>query len=164
MFKLKKFISMVLCAVLLLSVLSTAQAAEMETSSKDLEEYITFTSGLERIEPDGTFEFNIRAELKSKNFTADDDTITIYSKCRRFNVNTGSVTSSTSYEYTLTLYEYETGDVIGSYTGYANNKKTTQKFSVEEGKEYYFIITCDPTHTTPYSLKGTGKVSNVTVE
>ena len=158
----KKFISAILCMAILTAFPLAAHATEVEPIPSAADEYITFTTGKERIASDGTFEFNVRAELRSGTFTADDDTIKIYSKCRLFNVNTGSVTSSKNYEYTLTLYEKGVG-AVGSYTGYANNRKTTQKFSVVEGKEYYFIITCDPTHTMPYSLRGTGKVTNVTV-
>lgn len=156
MMNLKKMISAVLCFAILLAFPLTARAAESD-------EYITFVPGKERIESDGTFEFNVRSDLRSGSFTANEDTITIYSKCRKFNVNTGGVESTKACEYTLTLYEKETSDKVGSYTGYANNKKVTQEFSVEKGKEYYFIITCDPTHTMPYSLRGTGKVSDVTV-
>ena len=105
----------------------------------------------------------LRSDLRSGSFTANEDTITIYSKCRKFNVNTGSVESTKACEYTLTLYEKETSAEVGSYTGYANNKNASEEFSVEKGNEYYFIITCDPTHTMPYSLRGTGKVSDVTV-
>lgn len=158
---LKKLISAILCFTILLSFPLTARATE--SIGNDSDEYIIFSSGKERIESDGTFDFNVRSDLRSSSFTANKDTITIYSKCRRFNVNTGDVESSKAYQYTLTLYEKDTGDEVGSYTGYANNKNVTQKFSVENGKEYYFVITCNPTHTMPYSLKGTGKVSNVTV-
>lgn len=156
MMNLKKVISAVLCFAIILAFPLTAQAAESD-------EYITFIPGKERIESDGTFEFNVRSDLRSGSFTANEDTITIYSKCRKFNVNTGSVESTKACEYTLTLYEKETSAEVGSYTGYANNKNASEEFSVEKGKEYYFIITCDPTHTMPHSLRGTGKVSDVTV-
>lgn len=161
MLNLKKLISGILCCAILLTFPLTAWASESIGNESD--EYITFISGKERIESDGTFEFNVRSDLRSGSFTANEDTITIYSKCRRFNVNTGGVESTKAYEYTLTLYEKDTSDEVGSYTGYANNKKVTEEFSVKKGKEYYFIITCDPTHSMPYSLRGSGKVSDVTV-
>lgn len=158
----KKLIATVLCMTIVASFPLVTQATEVERDNRDMGEYVTFISGNERMESDGTFEFNYRAEEKSDPFTANKDTIKIYSKCRRFNVNTGHYSTSESHEYTLTLYDSE-GNEIGSYTGCANNKKTTQEFSVEKGKSYYFIITCNPNQTMPYSLNGTGKVSNVTV-
>lgn len=162
MFSFKKITSIVLVLALFFSLALTVQATEAEMTSTNADEYIIFVPGNERIASDGTFEFNVRAELVSGSFVANDDTIKISAKCRRFNVNTGGVESSRSYEYTITLYERGTGNVMGSYTGYANNWTKSKTFSVTVGNEYYFIITCDPTHTMPYSLRGTGKVTNVT--
>lgn len=161
MYCFRRFISIILCLSMLLLFPLAVQAAEAEPISGDIAEYITFMTGNERIASDGTFEFNVRAELQSEFFTANRNTIKIYSKCKRLNVNTGRTESSESYSYTLTLYERGVG-VVDSYTGYANNEKTTKKFSVERGNEYYFIITCNPTHTMPYSLYGSGKVTNIT--
>ena len=129
MMNLKKVISAVLCFAIILAFPLTAQAAESD-------EYITFIPGKERIESDGTFTFNVRSDLRSGSFTANKDTITIYSKCRKYNVNTGNVESTKACEYTLTLYKKETSAEVGSYTGYANNKKASAEFSVEKGKEY----------------------------
>lgn len=158
----KRITAVILVFTLVFSLALTAHATEFEMTSTNTDEYIIFVPGNERIASDGTFEFNFRSELVSGSFVANDDTIKISSKCRRFNVNTGGVESSRSYQYTLTLREKGTGNVMGSYTGYANNWTKSQKFSVTVGNEYFFILTCDPTHTMPYSLRGTGKVTNVT--
>lgn len=158
----RKIISSILCVVILASFPLVTRASEIENDHRDVSEYITFTTGNERINSDGTFTFNVRSDMRSGTFTANKNTITIYTKCRLFNVNTGSVTKSESSQYTLTLYDKD-GNEVGSYTGSANNKKMTQKFSVEKEQDYYFVITCNPKHTMPYSLNGTGKVSNVTV-
>ena len=147
----------------MLSVPLTAMAAEAEISNKDLEEYITFTSGPERINADGTFNFNVRGSLTSGTFTANKNTIKISTTCRRYNVNKGEYKSTTSHKYTVALYKVGSTDEIGYYVGSANNDEASGEFSVEKGAKYYFVFTCNPTQTVPYSLKGTGKVSDVTV-
>lgn len=163
MFNVKRVMSMILCFVLMLSVPLTAKAAEVEISNKDLEEYITFTSGPERIDADGAFTVNVRGSLTSGNFTANKTEIKISTTCRRYNVNKDKYTSTSSYKYTVTLYKVGSTKEIGHYDGSANGKEASGNFSVEKGAKYYFVFTCNPTQTMPYSIKGTGKVSDVTV-
>lgn len=123
---------------------------------------ITFTTGNERIKSDGSFTFGVSSEMMSGHFTADKTSIKISSKCKKFNVNTGSSVSTTAYQYTLTLYKKGTGKAVGSYTGYANNTSASKTFKVDEGAEYYFTIACSPELSFPERLSGSGKVTNVT--
>ena len=44
---------------------------------------------------------------------------------------------------------------------YLGNETYKKTFTVEKGQQYYIIVTCSPTLTMPYSLKGTGKVSKI---
>lgn len=86
----------------------------------------------------------------------------ISTKCQVYNVNRSKYTDESSQSYTVTLYD-SNGDVVSSYIGYADNSTYSSPFSVTRNAEYYFIITCSPTLTVPYSVKGSGSVSNVTV-
>lgn len=156
--KLRRIITVILCFIMLLQVPIIAQATENPSTG----EYITFTTGNERIKSDGSFTFGVSSEMMSGHFTADKTSIKISSKCKKFNVNTGSSVSTTAYQYTLTLYKKGTGKAVGSYTGYANNKNASKSFTVEEGAEYYFTIACSPELTFPERLSGSGKVTNVT--
>lgn len=156
--KLRKIITVILCFVMLLQVPVMAQAAENPSTG----EYITFTTGNERIKSDGSFTFGVSSEMMSGHFTADKTSIKISSKCKKFNVNTGSSVSTTAKKYTLTLYKMGTGKAVGSYTGYANNTSASKTFKVDEGAEYYFTITCSPELSFPERLSGSGKVTNVT--
>jgi len=157
--KLRKIITVILCFVMLLQVPVMAQAAE----NPDTGEYITFTNtGNERIKSDGSFTFGVSSNMMSGHFTADKTTMKISSKCKKFNVNTGSSVSTTSYQYTLTLYKKGSGTAVGSYTGYANNKTASKSFTVEKGAEYYFAITCSPELSFPERLSGSGTVTNAT--
>lgn len=156
--KLRRIITVILCFVMLLQVPVIAQAAENPSTG----EYITFTTGNERIKSDGSFTFGVSSEMMSGHFTADKTSIKISSKCKKFNVNTGSSVSTTAKKYTLTLYKMGTGKAVGSYTGYANNTSASKTFKVDEGAEYYFTITCSPELSFPERLSGSGKVTNVT--
>lgn len=164
MFTTRKFVSMILCAVLFLSMPLTAYAAGPETLHKDLEEYFEFIVDPERMNADGTFTFGFREELSSDHFIANSNKITISAKGYKFDVNHGSVEHTKSYKYTITLYKIGTGEEVDSYSGYANNRSKSHSFAVEKGQEYYFIMTCEPALSMPYSLKGTGKVTDVTVK
>lgn len=156
--KLRRIITVILCFVMLLQVPVIAQAAENPSTG----EYITFTTGNERIKSDGSFTFGVSSEMMSGHFTADKTSIKISSKCKKFNVNTGSSVSTTAKKYTLTLYKMGTGKAVGSYTGYANDKNASKTFTVEKDAEYYFTITCSPELSFPERLSGSGKVTNVT--
>ena len=156
--KLRKIITVILCFIMLLQVPIIAQATENPSTG----EYITFTTGNERIKSDGSFTFGVSTEMMSGHFTADSASMKISSKCKKFNVNTGSSVSTKSYEYTLTLYKMGSGTAVGSYTGYANNTSASKTFKVDEGAEYYFTITCSPELRFPERLSGSGKVTNVT--
>lgn len=156
--KLRRIITVILCFIMLLQVPVIAQATE-NTSA---DEYIVFTGGKERMSDDGTFDFSFNAEKTSQHFTTNTTSITISSKCKRYNNKTGENISTTSCGYTLTLYKMGSNEAVGSYTGYADNKKASATFTVEEGEEYYFVMTSNKTLGATYRLRGTGKVTNVT--
>lgn len=156
--KLRRIITVILCFVMLLQVPVMAQAAE-NTSA---DEYIIFTGGKERMKDDGTFDFSFNAEKTSQHFITNKTSITISSQCRRYNNKTGENIPTTSCGYTLTLYKMGSSEAVGSYTGYANDKKASATFEVEKGEEYYFVMTSNKTLGATYRLRGTGKVTNVT--
>lgn len=159
-----KAICMFLCLTLVLCTLPIAYATETTSDPNYFEEYITFTSGDERMKADGSFKLNVRAELRSEsNFTANRSSITISTKCKKLNANSGDNVPDSGKGYTVTLYNADTHDEVGSYSGVADGKTYDESFSVVTNQDYYFRFTCDPELSMPYSLYGTGKVSNVTV-
>jgi len=160
MFNVKRVMSMILCFVLMLSVSLTAKAAEVEISNKDLEEYITFTSGPERIDADGAFTVNVRGSLTSGKFTANKTEIKISTTCRRYNVNKDEY-KSTSNKYTVTLYKVGSTKEIGHYNGLADGKEASGNFSVEKGAKYYFVFTCNPTQMLMYGKEASNRKQEI---
>lgn len=160
---LKKTLCKLLCMLIVFSSLPEANANEVQTFANEHKEYVTFISGNERMESDGDFAFNVRAELRSdSNFTAKKTSIKISTKCKKLNVNSGANVAS-SKNYTVTLYNAATNEVVDFYTGVADGTTYNKTFTVVKNQTYYFVITCDPALTMPYSLYGTGTVTNVTV-
>ena len=59
--KLRRIITVILCFIMLLQVPIVAQATENPSTG----EYITFTTGNERIKSDGSFTFGVSSEMMS---------------------------------------------------------------------------------------------------
>lgn len=156
--------SMILVLFLALSVSAAENGNPNRENENYTDEYIVFRAGKERIESDGSFAFNVRSNLRAKpNFTAKKSSITISAKCKLKNVNNASYVSDASKEFTITLYDVDTGTEVDSFSGVADGTTYKKTFSVTKNNDYYFIISCNPTLTVPYSLEGSGSVSNVNV-
>ena len=159
---LKKTICILMAVALFATIplgVTADEAGNMEDAS---DEYVSFTTDNRRIASDGTFEFNVRAERRSENdFIVGGNSITISAKCRKYNVNTGHPVEDDTKQFTVTLYKSSSNEEIGSFDGFADDETYKKTFTVEKGQQYYIIVTCSPTLTMPYSLKGTGKVSKI---
>lgn len=157
---LKKTVCVLLIVALFAGIALEASAVEGPSMDEAFDEYFTFT-GKQRIDNNGSFGFNFRSELRSaQKFTVSKSNVEITAKCRVYNANTGSLTKDASKSFTLTVYDAATGTRVDDLKGYANNEDATKNFTLTVGREYYFVITCSPTFVMPYSLKGSGTISN----
>lgn len=158
---LKKTVCVLLIVALFAGIALEASAVEGPSMDEAFDEYFTF-AGKQRIDNNGSFEFNFRSELRSEQkFTVSKSNVEITAKCRVYNVNTGSLTKDSEKSFTLTVYDAATGTAVDSFDGFANNKNAKGNFTLTTGHEYYFVITCSPTFAMPYSLKGSGTISSL---
>lgn len=147
---------------LLGSIATSASATEKTAFVNDIDEYIVFRYGHERIASDGTFDFNVGSDIKSTTFTANKSKITLSLKCKVYNCNTGVSTADASQTFALRLYYADTNEEYGVGFYSADGEKQESDWPVKVGQRYYFKIICDSPLNMPLSIKGSGKITNIT--
>lgn len=155
----KKIIAFVLCLTLVFCVPLTASA----TSFDAVDEYIEFTPANARMSSDGSFTFNIKQYVNSTVFTANSSTIRIDTSAKVYDTSSGNSHTDNSVSFTLTLYKASTNEKVAAYLAYADGVYGGLNFTVTNGAKYYFIITCNTALYSTEYLRGSGRVSPVTV-
>lgn len=160
----KRMFSVLLAALMTFSLFMTV-SAEAATYDDGFIDQGGFVTHKERIEDDGTYWFTIREEAKSKDeFIPSKNTITLTAKGRRGSTKDGSLYPDDSISYTVTVYNSDTDESVGSISATADGKTKSQKITVVAGQQYYLIATCSPTLTNPSYLRLDGRITkNITV-
>lgn len=157
-----KIVSVILCIVMCIVSVS---GSDVLTERNDILEFVELT----RMGADGSFIFDIHVYMRSDEFTANSDSLTIRASAQVQNLAFGEETfpsTEEDYKFHIALYRTVLGftSKVGSFEGYSNGLSYSETFDVTSGGKYYFSIepVGDLTGTGIY-LKGYGNVSNVTV-
>lgn len=160
MFTTRKFVSMILCAVLFLSMPLTAYAAGADMDYT--EEYFRFKDSVDRMSKTGEFEFYCNSYKDSDNFIANSNQITVEASAKIYNRNSGETTTSSFKKFTITVHKVGGGDLTPVLTAKLNGKKQSVTVDVEEGEKYYLTIRSVSNLDAVLYMDGEGSVSPVT--
>ena len=160
----KKVLSVAAVLFMMLSCFSPITALANDSSERD---YFQFTPVVSRMDSYGNFDFEIEKWVKSGNFKAKSNKITVLTQAMVHYDNGTTVKNSknNNVKFKVELINSHNQKVVGSYAGKCDNIRGGLQFNVEKGKQYHLKISVyDQSKLGPYeSIKGTGQVYNVEV-
>ena len=159
----KNVISLAAVLFLILSCFNPITALANDNNEHN---YFQFTTAVTRMDNDGTFEFEIEKWVKSDNFKATSNKITVQTKALVHYENGNIVNNykSNNVKFKVELISSHNQKVVGSYVGKCDNIKGGLQFDVEKGKQYHLKISVYQSSVGPYeSIKGSGEVYYVEV-
>lgn len=161
-----KVFAMMLAVIMMMTTYSASAFAEGVTDETE-SDYIIFTSSPTRMASDGTFEFTFNKVLQSNYFIVNSTSVTINTRACVYDKVTGAWFNDASQKFYLKLYHKGTNisEYVGGYYGCANDVYGGVTFNnLKKGDKYFFQLTTDEAlKDSRYAIKGSGKVSPVTV-
>ena len=160
----KKVISLAAVLFMMLSCFSPITALANDNNEHN---YFQFATAVTRMDKNGNFEFEIEKWVKSDNFKANSNKITVLTQAMLHYDNGTTVTNSKNdnVKFKVELINGHNQKVVGSYIGKCDNIRGGLQFNVEKDKQYYLKISVyDQSKLGPHeSIKGTGQVYDVEV-